>query len=99
MKQQCPKCGSDNINFQRETISSTTTMKHYSKHGLFYYLFVWWWIWIFKLMWGAIKFIFTLGLSFFLRKKKEVGSSVGKTINNNKTIAVCQNCGNSWEIK
>jgi len=94
----CPKCGSENINIQRVTTGSTTVTKHYAKHGLFYYLFVWWWIQIFKFLWWAIKLVFTAGLSLFFKKKKEVGTSISKTTNTNQNVAVCQNCGNSWNI-
>ena len=94
----CSMCGSNKISFQRENTSSTTKTNYYSKHGILYYVLVWWWLWFIKLIWWFIKVIFTCGLSIFFKKKNKIGNSVGKTKNNFKTIAVCQNCGNSWYV-
>jgi len=103
----CSKCGSDNISYQREQTSSIGGSLHSfgggkTGHGLMYWLFVGWWMWMFKLfawMLKSIMAICTLGLStLFTRKKKD--SVKGKTDTAsktfNRTMAVCQECGNTW---
>lgn len=106
--QICPKCGSNNITFQREQTASIGGSLHSfgggkTGHGIFYWLFIGWWFWIFKfIMWmfKVMLAICTLGLStLFTRKKK--GKIGGKTITAsksiNRTVAVCQNCGHTWK--
>lgn len=106
---QCPKCGSENVIVQREQTASIGGSLHSfgggkSGHGIIYWLFVGWWIWIFKFIEWIMKAIFaicTLGVSLlFTRKKKDKLS--GKTITANKTfnrtVAVCQDCGHHWKV-
>lgn len=103
----CPRCGSTDISFQREQTVSIGGSLHSLKgksgrHGLIYWLFFGWWIWIFKIMWEMLKICFTGGLSLFFRKKKAPAAS-GKTITAsksiNRTMAVCQKCGKTWKVK
>lgn len=93
----CPKCSSENVIVQRENVGnvSTAKTKYYKKHhGLFYWLFIGWWIGMFKLLF--IPFTILFG-----GKSKSKGyartNSASKTIN--QTVAVCQECGNTWKIK
>ena len=80
---KCPKCGSENVNVQ---IVNEVELKN-KHHGLFWWIFVgWWWIpckWLFLTL---PAFIFKL----FGRKKQKVK-------NIQKSICVCQQCGNTWE--
>lgn len=97
----CPSCGSDKIFFQQVTQASEskTKTKHYeTHHGCLYWVFIGWWIWIFKALWNLFLIGCTGGLSIFFKKKNQVGKSVGTTTtkNVNKTVATCQNCGSSW---
>lgn len=105
----CPKCGSTNITFQREQTASIGGSLHSfgggkTGHGLMYWIFIGWWMWIVNLVIWSFKAVFaicTLGLStLFTRKKKNKTS--GKTISASKTfnhtVAVCQDCGHSWKV-
>ncbi len=102
---RCPKCGSSNILYQREQSSSIGGSIHSFRekrgHGCLYGLCFGWWIWIFKLIYEIFKICLTCGLSLFFRKNKN--SIKGKTLSFskslNRTMAVCQNCGNSWKAK
>lgn len=100
----CPKCGGTNISYQRETVGniggSFHSFSHNKKHGCLYFLIIGWWIWIFKFIFGILKIIMTGGLSLLFRKNKN--KTTGKTISAsksiNRTVAICQNCGNTWKI-
>ena len=75
----CKKCGSDSVNIQAVAKSKT-------KKGLFYWVFVGWWLepfmWLFlTLPWLIIK--------IFKPKKHKT-----KTV----SMAVCQDCGHSWKV-
>lgn len=94
-KIKCPKCKSKNVNIQMVedgsigTSKTKITKKH---HGLFYWLFIGWWIWFFK--------IFLLPFKILFGSKKTIGKATtvtaSKTIN--KKMAICQNCGHSWQF-
>lgn len=79
----CPKCKSENVTTQ---IVQDIKIKD-KHHGIFYWLFVsWWWI---PIKW----FVFTLPallIAIFGKKKQKV-------VTKNKTMCVCQNCGNTWQ--
>ena len=80
----CPKCQSENV-----TTQIVQDIKIKNKHrGIIWWLFIgWWWI---PIKW----FVFTLPALLFaiFGKKKQ------KVVTKNKTMCVCQNCGNSWQI-
>jgi len=80
----CPKCKSDNI-----TIQAVTEVKEKAKHGVIWWLFIgWWWemiLWIFL-------FLPRLIIAIFGGRRKKIVSTT-------KTMAICQNCGNKWEVK
>ncbi len=94
----CPKCGSENILYQREQTGSvgastnTVVIKEAKKSRgcLYWFLGGWitdlmWWLaigWWWKLLFGG-------------RKRGGLNFNAGKTIN--RTMAVCQNCGHSWK--
>lgn len=80
----CPKCGSNNVNVQMVT---ETILKNKGK-GCLYWIFIGWWLEI--LLWIFLM-IPRLLIALFMPKNKKI-------INKHKSIAVCQNCGKSWEI-
>lgn len=97
----CPRCRSNNIDFQVQQESTAVTKTKYKyrekRHGLLWWVFIgcWWWIidiflWIFLFIPRA--------LLHTGRKKKYVGKSKSVTRNkvNYQTICVCQNCGYNW---
>lgn len=93
---KCPNCGSNNINIQREEVSSISTSKTRYKEkgdGCLYWLFIGWWFWMFKIVFIP----FTI---FFGKNNNSKGTL--NTVTENKTIkkkiAICQNCGNHWDI-
>lgn len=97
VKIKCPKCKSTNVSIQREEVGSVGTSKTKYKgkksKGLLYYVFIGWWIWIIKLLFLPITIIFgKKGKSF-------TSTTVNANKTFNKTIAVCQSCGYSWNIK
>lgn len=81
----CPKCNSQNINTQ---IVTDVTMKN-KHHGLIYWLCLGWLLDLFLWLFLTVpKLIFVI----FGHKKQKI-------VTKNYTMAVCQNCGNSWKIK
>lgn len=98
----CSRCGGSNISFQREETASIGGSMHSLNdkkgHGLFYWIFIGWWLWIFKWMMALC----TLGISLLFTRKKKDGIK-GKTLTANKTfnrtMAICQDCGNTWKVK
>lgn len=81
---QCPKCGSTNVNVQMVTESELKT-KHKS---IWYWIFIgWWWR---PLLWLCLTIPMLLG-KLFGRKDKKI-------VTKHKSMAVCQNCGNSWKV-
>lgn len=81
---QCIKCGSNNVNIQVVNESKLVT-KH---HGLIWWLCIgWWWIffkWIFLTIPALI-------IAIFVGKRKTIK-------NIQRKVAVCQECGNTWDI-
>ena len=95
----CPKCGSDNISYQREqtaTIGASTNkvviQKAPKKRGCLYWLLCGW---FFELCYWMI-FGFWKNLFFGKRKKSGLNFHANKSINH--TVAICQNCGHSWKV-
>ena len=91
----CPKCGSSNVFVQQvETgsvgTSRTVVTKH--THGLLYWLFIGWWIWIFKLV------LLPFRLLFGHTKKVGKATTISGTKNIHSTRATCQNCGHTWSV-
>ncbi len=82
---KCSKCGSDNISIQVVNEVKLVT-KH---HSIIWWLLIGWW-------WLLIKWLFLTvpALIFKIFHKKDK-----KAINKTKKIAVCQNCGNTFNIK
>lgn len=80
----CPKCGNDNVNVQ---VVNEVTLKD-KHHGCLWMLFIGWW-------WIAFKWlVLTLPALIF----KIFGHKKQKAINKQKTVAICQNCGNKWNV-
>lgn len=81
---QCVKCGSNNVNIQVVNETKMVT-KH---HGIIWWLCIGWW-WIF------VKWIFltipALIFAIFVGKRKTIK-------NIQRKVAVCQDCGNTWNI-
>ncbi len=81
----CSKCGSNNVNIQIVNEQRLVT-KH---HGVLWWLLVgWWWIFIKWLFLTIPALIFAI----FVGKRKKIK-------NIQKKVAICQNCGNTWEVK
>lgn len=80
----CIKCGSDNISVQ--VINEQQLVNKH--HGLIWWIFIGFW-------WVPIKWLFltvpALIFAIFGRKKQKIK-------NTQKSIAVCQNCGNKWDV-
>lgn len=81
---KCPRCQSEEVNVQMVTESQLRT-KH---HGV-----MWWLLW--GIYWVPIKWCFftlpALLIKIFGHKKQKI-------VTTHKRIAVCQNCGNTWNI-
>ena len=93
----CPRCGSANIDYQREqsgnagAFTNTVYVKQPQKRrGCLYWICC---LWLFELAyWLLIGWWWNL---LFGRKRHGgIGFNAGKTFNH--TVAVCQNCGYSW---
>lgn len=80
----CPKCGSENVSVQ---VVTETELKE-KKHGVIWWVCVGWW-------WIPIKWlVFTLpALIIAIFKPKKY-----KTKTHTKKMAVCNNCGKSWNV-
>ena len=90
----CPKCGSPNVSFQRESSGNVGATKFsYGRrgHSLFWWLLIGWW-------WKPIWFItFGWWTWIFKRPKRGGGVAIQANKNINRTVAVCQNCGHTWK--
>jgi len=96
----CPKCGSDNINFQREQSGSIGGSSHKlkdGKRGCLYFFTIGWFFTMLK--WMLI--ICTAGIALLFLPKKNSGKvqGVSANMNFNRTMAICQDCGNTWKVK
>lgn len=80
----CPNCNGTNVNIQVINESKLVT-KH---HGIIWWLCIgWWWIFVKWLILTIPALIFTI----FIGKRKKIK-------NIQRKIAVCQNCGKTWNI-
>lgn len=81
----CPKCNSENVTIQIVNQQKLVT-KH---HSIWWWLFIgWWWLfikWVFLTVPALIFKIFGIG------KKQKIK-------NIEKKVAICQSCGNTWDI-
>ena len=82
---KCPKCGSENVKIQ---MLSENILKN-KHHSIFYWLFIGWWLEIFLWLFLTIPRIL---VALFGHKKQKI-------VTKHKSVAVCQSCGNSWDIK
>lgn len=105
----CPNCGSENVTVQvvQENSGSITTTKTKSKykeagHGCLWWLLIGWWWWIVDLFLWIFAF-FPRFLVQLFKKKKYKGTSTSTAVTTNsvsyKTICLCQDCGNRWEVQ
>ena len=98
MAKKCPRCGSENIMYQREqtgNIGAGTNKvviqpAKKSKGCLYWMLIGWWWkpmYWLLIGWWWRLLFGGGIrsGLNF----------SANKSLN--RTVGVCQNCGHTWK--
>lgn len=91
----CPKCGSNNISYQREqSWSADYHRTNYGKrgHSIIWWLFIGWWWWMIKIS------LYLIAWPFMIFKKKGSANTFGASKTINHTVAVCQNCGNSWKM-
>ncbi len=80
---KCPKCRSENI-----VIQAVTEVKEKRKKGWAYWIFIgWWWEIIAWILFGVWKLLVVL----FGKKTKVVSIT--------RSVAVCQNCGNRWNVR
>lgn len=83
----CPKCGSTNVTFQ---VVNEAILKNKHKSIIWWICIGWWWMLIkWLLLTLPALFIKVFGLGHKNQKIKNV----------TKKKAVCQNCGNFWEVK
>ena len=81
---KCPKCSSGNVNVQ---VVTTSELKR--KHrGIMYWLFIGWWLEIILWCFFAIPRLF---IALFIPKQQ-------KLVTKHKNVAICQNCGHSWDV-
>lgn len=101
---KCPKCGSENVLVQREEVSSSSTSVHglvenKKHHGIIWWVCIGWWWKIGVMIEKFVLAVCTMGLSLLFRKKKRyTATTVTDTKVKNKTVAVCQNCGKTWNV-
>ena len=80
---KCPKCKSENV-----VIQAVTEVKETRKKGWLYWIFIgWWWelfAWLFLMLPKLL-------IACFSKKTK--------TVSKTRSVAVCQNCGNRWDVK
>ncbi len=86
-KNICSKCGSTNINYQ----AITNIIQENNHHVLLWWLIIGWW-------WIIIKWFFFTCIALFIFILKLCGIRKKKNIIIDRTRAVCQNCGNSWNL-
>ena len=79
----CPKCNSTNVTVTREEVGSKTKKKGVGAGGHI------------NNTARGLTAVCTLGLSNIVWKKSK---GTNKTTNQNVTIGICQDCGNTWEI-
>lgn len=89
---RCPKCKSDNVNVQ--VVDETDTRIVAKHHGIIWWILIgWWWVPIKKLVQFVLFGIFAVLYWFFKSPKyKQV------TKHQKVSLAVCQNCGHTWEV-
>lgn len=97
---RCPRCGSTNISYQREQTANfgagtnkVVIQQVKKSKGCLWWLCVgWWWI---PLYWLLIGWWWRPLMGG--RTNSGLNFNASKSIN--RTMAVCQNCGNSWKAK
>lgn len=82
---QCKKCGSENVNIQMVSESQLKT-KH---HSILWWIFIGWWLEL--CLWFFLT-IPRLLIALFGHKKQ-------KLVTKHSSVAICQNCGHSWNVK
>lgn len=86
MHMKCPKCNSVKVSVTSELASSTTKA---TNRGFFMFLF----FGLFYLVWWIITLPFKIIARVFGK-----GKTIAKTTYNNRTVAICQDCGNKWDV-
>ena len=94
----CPRCGSQHLSYQfvnTGTVGAATNTvvvmpAKKSKGCLYWVLIGWWWAPIHGLTKGITH------LAFGGRKKAGLNFNANKILN--KKMAICQNCGYSWQV-
>ena len=81
----CEKCNSQNVKID---VTTETELKK-KHHGIVYWLLVGWWLQ--PILWVCLTLPMII-ISIFKPKNYKMESKT-------KKIAVCQDCGYSWEIK
>lgn len=81
---KCPKCGSNNVNIQ---MVSESQLKNKHK-SIWYWIFIGWWLK--PILWLFLTLPMLLGTLFGHKKQK--------IVTKHKSMAVCQDCGNHWNV-
>lgn len=81
---RCMRCGSHNVNIQ---VVNEVELKN-KHYGCLYWALVGWW-------WVPFKWLYLTGIALFA---KIFIPHRQKAVNKTKKIAVCQNCGNVWDV-
>lgn len=96
---QCPKCGSENVTIQREQTASigagtnkVVIQQTKKSKGCLYWMMIGFW---FEPMYWLL-FGWWWRLFFGGKSRSGINFHADKTIN--RTMAVCQECGNTWKV-
>jgi len=104
---KCPECGSKLVEVQvfQETKSAKTKTKSKTretkpKHGLYWWIFIGWWFWLFDAFLWIFAFVPRVLLHIGRKRNYETDStSTTKSKYAYKRICVCQNCGYKWDAE
>ena len=82
----CPKCNSEKVKIKREKTGEVSG-RYSKKHGTTWWLCVGWWLVLLDI--GALGIFH----SMFWRKSKKANGKASLW----HTVAICQDCGHTWE--
>lgn len=99
MSKICPKCGGQNITYQREQVGGVgvstnrvVVQKSKKSKGCLYWLLIGFWLepayWICIGWWWRL----------LLGGGNHGGLNFNANKTTNQTVAICQNCGHTWKI-
>lgn len=89
---KCKKCGSENVSVQ--VVNETDTKLVTKHHGIIWWVLVGWWL---PIKWFAQLVLFgVFAILYWLFKSPKY-----KTVTRHRkvSLAVCQDCGHTWEVR